>query len=47
MDFELESVERDLPIGVYNSIHSKAEDIFRGLEGERDFKFSKEGSLLL
>lgn len=29
VDFELQSADRDLPIRVYDSIHSEAEDILR------------------
>jgi hypothetical protein len=43
MDFELEVMDRDLSIRVYNPIHSETEDILRGLEGGSDFEFSEEG----
>ena len=42
VDFELQRADRDLPIRVYDSIHSEAEDILRGLERGRDFELSKE-----
>ena len=42
MDFELEIVKRDPSVSVYGSIHSETEDIFSGLKGRSDGKFSKE-----
>jgi len=42
VDFELETVNRDFSVGVYNSIHSETEDIFHRLEGGSDFEFPKE-----
>jgi hypothetical protein len=47
MDFELEVVNRDPSVRVYGSIHSETEDIFRGLKGGWDCKFSKERLFLL
>ncbi len=42
MDFELQVVNRDPSVRVYGSIHSETEDIFSGLKGRFDCKFSKE-----
>jgi hypothetical protein len=47
VDFELQRADRDLPISVHDSVHTEAEDIFRGLERGRDFKLSKQRPLLL
>jgi hypothetical protein len=47
VDFELQRADRDVPIRVYDSIHSEAEDIFCGLERGRDFELSKERLPLL
>jgi hypothetical protein len=47
VEFELQRADRDVPIRVYDSIHSEAEDIFRGLERGRDFELSKERLSLL
>ena len=42
VDFELQRANRDLPIRVYGSIHSEAEDVLRGLKRGRDCELSKE-----
>jgi hypothetical protein len=47
MHFKLEVAERDLPVRVYGSVDSDTENILDRLERRRDFKFSKERSLLL
>jgi hypothetical protein len=47
VDLEWQRVDGDLPIRVYDSIHSEAEDIFCGLERGRDAELSKERPLLL
>jgi hypothetical protein len=45
VDFELEVVNRDFSVGIYDSIYSETEDIFHGLERRSDFKFLKERPL--
>jgi hypothetical protein len=47
MDLEWQGVDGDLPIRVYGSIHSEAEDIFCGLERGRDTELSEERPALL
>jgi hypothetical protein len=47
VEFEMQRVQRDLSIGVCDSMRSEAEDILGRLEGGRDFEFSEERAFLL
>ncbi len=47
MELKLERANGELSVGVCGSVKSEAENIFGGLEGRRDFEFSKQRALLL